>query len=775
MKKILVVYPKISDKAYEIAANEFVKYFSAITGYTPKLATADDEKSDLVLIGSPSVNTISASFMLDDKISPLDVVTSTDDFAVKTCMIDERRVLLIQGGLGRSTLYGVYAYFERFGCAWFWDGDIVPNHSFHDVWEKQVDIKESTPFKYRGLRYFAHRGCKRFQAEMWDFDDWKREIDYIVKRRLNMFMLRIGNDDLFQKAFPNDVKYPTEQTMNELAPYAKGVRGGLDGGFNDRRLFWSLEYRGELRKKVLSYAFDRGLMSPEDCGTMTHWYTTTPSDFLKSKKPKLFSDDSGYGSNAAGQVWDIREDKEFQYYMQLTNTHVKEYGNGQLFHTIGFAERMFYTDRRRNFNLKKYVYDRYLQELKKQYPNSPVLIASWDLWLRYKSEEVQALVSSLDKKQSVIFDYTSDSSYENNFTKWNVVNNFPYVFGLFHAYANYNDCLGFYKLSEERMKIAKADKLCQGVILWPELSHSDTLMQEFFMQNTWGREVVSVDECIERMCKTRYQNFGEKMLKIWRLALPIISLMHWNMRNDEWFFPEYYFFELLYRYLPFIINGANLEKFADGMDIDAAKESIKYAKECIYEIAKLPKEALSYEFIVRDITDILRTIVARYVNVNLILEGGEIYEYRNGKAGKEKIIKYTNNAKELLNLLSKLLSTHSDFSLYNTLTEIGKFQKIYDGFERTLKNNSTNRYCRTAVFETVREVLIPEMEEAQNAIRECLISGRFNQSVIDDFKIKSVDVVEKYLEKPLAEINKEKSQLNEVIIEIKALFDDINF
>ena len=87
VKNILVVYPKSNDKAYEIAANEFVKYFSAITGCSPKIATVDDEKSDLVLIGAPSVNTVVAKFMLADKISPLEIVTSTDDFAIKTCLL----------------------------------------------------------------------------------------------------------------------------------------------------------------------------------------------------------------------------------------------------------------------------------------------------------------------------------------------------------------------------------------------------------------------------------------------------------------------------------------------------------------------------------------------------------------------------------------------------------------------------------------------------------------------------------------------------------------
>jgi hypothetical protein len=68
----------------------------------------------------------------------------------------------------------------------------------------RIDISESPRFDYRGLRYFAHRSLHRFHAEHWSFEDWKREIDWCMKKRLNLMMLRIGQDDLFQKAFPKD-------------------------------------------------------------------------------------------------------------------------------------------------------------------------------------------------------------------------------------------------------------------------------------------------------------------------------------------------------------------------------------------------------------------------------------------------------------------------------------------------------------------------------------------------------------------------------------------
>jgi len=86
-------------------------------------------------------------------------------------------------------------------------------------------------------------------------------------------MLRIGLDDLFQRAFSEEVPYPPE---NDKDPDA------IDRSYDDRTSFWPLKFRGELRKKVLEYAFDCGLLHPEDTGTMTHWYSRTPSSFLKN-------------------------------------------------------------------------------------------------------------------------------------------------------------------------------------------------------------------------------------------------------------------------------------------------------------------------------------------------------------------------------------------------------------------------------------------------------------------------------------------------------------
>ena len=92
---------------------------------------------------------------------------------------------------------------------------------------------DPAPFR---TRLFAHRGLHRLQAEHWSLEDWKREIDWIVKRRMDYFMLRTGMDDLFQRAFPDVCPYPD----------ASKPQPGMYKGYNDRTLFWSLQFRGKL-------------------------------------------------------------------------------------------------------------------------------------------------------------------------------------------------------------------------------------------------------------------------------------------------------------------------------------------------------------------------------------------------------------------------------------------------------------------------------------------------------------------------------------------------
>ena len=242
-----------SAKEFALPRAEFAKYHLQITG---RKAPAG-----------------AVRFEIDPKVS----VTGKDAYRIRS----EGEGVRITGSNLRSVHYGLYDFLERRGgCRWFWDGDVVPKKKKIDY--SALDVFEEAQFEYRGIRYFAHRGLTRFQAEHWGPEDWKKEIDWCLKRRLNVFMLRIGQDDLFQRAFPDVVSYPDASV--DLPGHGKG--------YDNRTLFWSLEYRGKLRQELQNYAFKRGLMVPEDFGTMTHWYSRTPKEFLDKKNPPFIERDA---------------------------------------------------------------------------------------------------------------------------------------------------------------------------------------------------------------------------------------------------------------------------------------------------------------------------------------------------------------------------------------------------------------------------------------------------------------------------------------------------
>ncbi|MBP5510124.1 MAG: hypothetical protein J6Z49_04335 [Kiritimatiellae bacterium] len=241
-----------AQESFDLPLAEFAKYHKQITG--------KDAPNGAI------------RFVIDPKVSK----NGRDAYRIVSEGTRFAATVAITGSNIRSVWYGLYDLLERRGgCRWFWDGDIVPKKDALDL--SGLDVREEAHFEYRGIRYFAHRGLTRFQAEQWGPEDWKKEIDWILKRRLNTFMLRIGQDDLFQRTFPDVCAYPDP---------AKPLPG-TGHSHDDRTLFWSLRYRGELRRNLQKYAFERGLMVPEDFGTMTHWYSRTPEDFLAKKKPEF--------------------------------------------------------------------------------------------------------------------------------------------------------------------------------------------------------------------------------------------------------------------------------------------------------------------------------------------------------------------------------------------------------------------------------------------------------------------------------------------------------
>ena len=691
-----------ADDGFAIPRAEFAKYYRQIVG--------KDAPDGIV------------SFAIDPKVSK----TGKDAYSIVS-----GSAVTITGSNLRSVLYGVYDLLERrAGCHWFWDGDVVPKKESIDL--SGLDIHEEAHFEYRGLRYFAHRGLTRFQAEHWGFEDWKKEIDWILKRRLNVFMLRIGQDDLFQRTFPDVCGYPDP---SKPLP-------GTGEGYDDRSLFWSLQFRGELRRRLQAYAFERGLMAPEDFGTMTHWYSRTPEDFLAKKNPPFLPQATRGYSEKNGLVWDVRDEKWADEYWKLTKTAVDAYGKGapqQLLHTIGLGERRCYTNRQDNFNLKIEVLEKFLARAHRDYPDAKVLLAGWDFYFTWFPDEVKALVGRLDPKRDIIWDYEGDATRDwrkemqglnNNFTQWGVVGKFPYTYSIFLAYESALDTRANYPLIEERQRIVQNDPACVGYILWPESSHTDTLCLRYFTANAWAKEAVPHGKVLDEFCTSRYGVLAGRMKAIWEKALPVSMLCDWRDNYGR-----------------FVTKRRpNLPPHDDKM-IAAWKQPVENVQTVFKELADIP---WSDEFLRRDTIDIARMVLDRMIILRIFELSRDVAAWRNYKLGEVQssataadaqkrvspaaaLVARAKNLADLCDLMADVLALHTDYSLWESFLRLDAVEKVRNpDFPKTLLDNASCSYCRSHQYELARHWYAPRMKNMALRLADAVTAGNRKVKLFDD-------------------------------------------
>lgn len=712
---LVILKPTNGEAAYTQAAIAFQTMYQQVTHRDIVVTEQDDGISDLIVIGSDAVNDFLMNEVLEVRLDSLHIRYGTDDYCLRSYHHNGRRVLILAGGRGRSTLYAVYDYFERFGgCHYFWDGDVIPHQE--ELPLENINVLQTPRFDYRGLRYFAHRGLKRFQAEHWSFEDWKQELDWMVKKRLNFFMLRIGMDDIWQRAFPDDVPYPDDyRTIT-----------GIDAeGYNDRSDFWTLKFRGELKIKVLEYARRLDLIYPVDCGTMTHWYSRTPVEFLENRKPRfLCQADDHYVATDTGRVLDFTKQDEMDHYMRLTETMVNEHEKTDaLFHTIGLGERRIYEDKAKNFALKLVAYRRVAQNIRTRYPHSKLMIASWDFLGWWTPAEVQELLAEFDPERTILLDYTSDGNDPTcSFVDWGVVGKFPWIFGLFHAYESESELRGAYDRSDERLRIAAADPLCKGMVFWPELSHSDPLVLEYLSQNAWSPLEYTIEEIAERFCQNRYGDFAQPMNVCWQNLLPFIKTGDWGgfshrTPDDEQYIeyiPNWYTHQDLWP-KPLAVLKENTPAMLRDLirfyehKADNVRPTLHGAVTALRTLAA-DQNVFDHRFVFRDAIDMTRTVLGRLLN----------FTYQNALAsqGDEKQVEQLSAIYfEGLELLAQLLSTHPDYSVYRSLLDLQTVAPVNPDFERTLKRNIGCRYGSGYAYEVVKHLVKDEATVAFDILK----------------------------------------------------------
>lgn len=778
--KIVVLIPSKGEKAYQIAGEIFVDMWQKVTGQSPDYEFITGDKPELsgnnfILIGSDAVNPVVHELIRSGTIEGLNIVYGGDNYRMLSVAANDKNYLILAGGSGLSTIYSVYDFFRKqAGVEYFWDGDIIPGRE--NIILTGLDFYEVPRFNYRGLRYFAHRSLHRFQAEHWDLEDWKKEIDWLLKKRFNFFMLRTGIDDLFQRAFPDDVPYPPADRQD---PDAK------QRSYDDRTSFWQLKYRGELRKQVLQYARDRGLLHPEDVGTITHWYSHTPSSFYKSFPdfPVIKDQKTGY-SLSTQAIWDIEDQRSWDAYWKLTETHISEFGGGypRMFHTIGMAERTFGASDRDNLQSKLYVYRKTQQKLREHYPDIPLLIASWDFigW-RWQDNDVRNLMKEFDPERTILLDYTADKNDKVTYRDWNVYKEFPWIFGIFHSLEKNSDIHEDYNILIPRLKEVVDDPKCLGLVMWSENSHTDTYMLEYLADNSWRPERLETAQSTERFCKARYTpEIRNEMISIWNSFLNVSQTMHWGLTGIVFSEPQ---FRMLTSNTYINLNADQLNNLKD--EYQKVQTGLTMAPEILKSLAGLSEINYDNPLWKRDVLDMARTIASRAYFTALIKGSLQMEAWRNKKISAAEIRKTSELTRDLLNCLSDVLAMSDDFSMYASFLRLSQAKEL-NGVkpllnphtELTLKGNAENGYCRSHQYELVKYVYGPELDAYWSYVFRKIRSGDRSEwkrpsEFGDYYKV----IADKFYDTPLSAmapaVPRNSSKLSQILLRMDKLVNQV--
>jgi len=778
--KITVLIPSGGEKASRIAGDIFIDMWQKVTDRSPDFNLIRSDKpefagNNFILIGSDAVNPVVHELIRSGAIEGLNLVYGGDNYRILSVAKDDNRYLILAGGNGLSTIFAVYDFFRKqAGAEYFWDGDIIPKKD--DIQLTGLNFYENPRFSYRGLRYFAHRSLHRFQAEHWDLDDWKKEIDWLLKERFNFFMLRTGIDDLFQRAFPGDVPYPPTDRQDPDAQQRS---------YNDRTSFWQLKYRGELRKQVLQYARDRGLFHPEDIGTITHWYSHTPSSFYKSFPdfPVIKDQKTGY-SLPTQAIWDIQDQRSWDAYWRLTETHIKEFGGGspRMFHTIGMAERTFGASDRDNLQSKLYVYRKTQQKLREHYPDIPLFIASWDFigW-RWKDQDVQNLMKEFDPERTILLDYTADKNDKATYRDWDVYKKFPWIFGIFHSLEKNSDIHEDYDILTPRLKEVADDPKCLGLTMWTENSHTDTYLLEYLADNSWRPGRLEPEQATERFCKARYASgISNEMISLWNSFLNVSQTMHWGLTGIVFSEPQ---FRMLTSGTYINLTPGQLSDL--GNEYKKLYAGLTTAPEVLRGLARLSAENYDNYMWKRDVLDMARTIASRAYFTSMMKGSFQMEGWRVSNLSRSEIRKTSKLSRELLTCLGDILAMSDDFSMNASFLRLSEAKEL-NGVkpllnphtELTLKGNAENGYCRSHQYELVKYVYGPELNAYWAYVFKKISSGDRSQWKMpaefgDQYKV----IADKFYNTPLSAmapaLPRNPAKLEEILLRMEKLVNEL--
>lgn len=674
------------------AANQFAGYAGKLTGdhisVVPDAERVDKTWRSVVLIGNGKTNRLIRRFQDRGLVSYSGIRPGGDGFIIKTIRDGNRNYLILGGNKERATLYAVYHYLDKFcRVGFFEDGERVPRLAKLPF--NGISLVSNPRFDYRLRNKFGngHVMLSKYTHHFWDWPDYKRNIDYWAKRKLNFsvecFTADTGSiiEDIVEKVF--HVGPPPEIDHSTSWPSAWD---------------WPSGYLAKILRKELDYGRKLGFEYDYyiQFGDVPRRFKTAHPEIKYTEGFDLIDP-----SDPKGKEYCERYAKEI--IKELGTDHIYSYG------AIGEA-----SPGKDPLQLKIDISLQMIDALKKVDPKFrfwrtdgwAFQVDPGGIWTK---EAVKKYLSVIPRGDVYIADNTCDISSPTNYEVNGYYYGQPWAFGVINTLAGEDYWTGdLYDVLSKVKKVASSPEArnCVGFHMMPENNGTCPIYWEFMNELAWNPEGVTVESFLRDYTIRRYSIASSpNMRKCYR---KVVEAMKYRHAVNLGGYPSY---QPLYRFTRLVFYPELPADFESKML--AAKKTAKLWRDAI-EIALREKDRQRgnklYE---NDLVDMTRGYLACLFDYNFsrfILAA---------RAGDKKTMDESEPRSEAcLEWMEKILSTRGDFSLAKDIERVMKVPGTNPKTPEYIKERYIwLNYCLVDSFELMHYYNRPRVKAFMTGLR----------------------------------------------------------
>ncbi|MCM8808259.1 MAG: alpha-N-acetylglucosaminidase C-terminal domain-containing protein [Candidatus Omnitrophica bacterium] len=567
---------------------------------------------NIIIIGTKQTLNIK-EFLTSKDLNFLNTFSDYDAFLIKTVKKNGKNFLIFVGSNERSCLYSIYHFFENeLNYGFFWEGDVIPK--FNSIKIKNLNIYEKAFFS---IRFYMQECNYGYTTRPWDINDWKKELLWMCKKKLNMIFIAEDHWNFIVK-------------RDEIVEEAKKL--GLICVFHIPLYRWAA-----VDKKFIEENPNHKYVEAKYRDTFYYIYPTDEL-FIEKGKEKI-------------------------------KTVIEKYGKGNYYFISPYGEASFPT-----------LKDEELTQLRKDFAQTVINIilsedpeGKWIFWtwpfgfLNWNKKDVEIFLKQIPKEKVFICD-SPEKIGEWHYKRYNNFFDYNFALSFILLYGGDDHMKGnLFKTLQEIKKISEIKNL-KGIYICPEILHYNTIYFDLLCYLAWNPVNLDMENYLNNFILKRYGK--NSYIKMKRALEYLTKAVYDNIEGAEPLYQR--------RIYPpgEGMMGMYITKIAQDIQ-DSITVKLPYLKKAIETFTDEYDCQRNNDCFLKDYTDLLRQYASELFNLNIYLLNKDfIMRNRDGfKKDKENLLILLNIVEEILSLYQPYKISYW-FDRVKNLPNYNEYEKI---------------------------------------------------------------------------------------------------